>query len=146
MNIAMMLFFLDRKLNHEFGNRTIKCIAFLVKIRLNRNRSPWQEQWFWSWVFEVCERSRKPVAEKSRFENVQFLSWRTFFVGKYDIQSTNEITFKRTVTLREFSIFPPSDLMRPRYCRSADARMRMQNALLLLICRLRWFPKLTVGS
>ena len=27
--------------------------------------------------------------------------------------------------------FPPSDLMRPRYCLSADARMRMQNALLL---------------
>ena len=27
--------------------------------------------------------------------------------------------------------FPPSDLMHPRYCRSADARMRMQNALLL---------------
>ena len=26
--------------------------------------------------------------------------------------------------------FPPSDLMRPRYCRSADSRMRMQNALL----------------
>ena len=25
----------------------------------------------------------------------------------------------------------PSDLMRPRYCRSADARMRMKNALLL---------------
>ena len=28
--------------------------------------------------------------------------------------------------------FPPSDLMRPRYCRSADSRMRMQNALLLV--------------
>ena len=27
--------------------------------------------------------------------------------------------------------FPPSDLMRPHYRRSADARMRMQNALLL---------------
>ena len=27
--------------------------------------------------------------------------------------------------------FPPSDLMRPLYCRSADSRMRMQNALLL---------------
>ena len=28
--------------------------------------------------------------------------------------------------------FPPSDLMRPRYCRSADSCMRMQNALLFL--------------
>ena len=27
--------------------------------------------------------------------------------------------------------------MRPRYCRSADARMRMQNALLLQWCRIR---------
>ena len=78
----------------------------------------------------VLERSRKPTAEKSRLENVRFLSWRTFFVGKYDIQNTNEMAFKRTVTLREFSISPPSNLMRPRYCRSADARMRTQNALL----------------
>ena len=30
--------------------------------------------------------------------------------------------------------FPPSDLMRPRYCRSADARMCLQNALLLEVC------------
>ena len=54
-----------------------------------------------------------------------------FFVGKYDIQSTNEITFKGTVInfTRVFD-FPPSDSMRPRYCRSADARMLMQNALL----------------
>ena len=27
-----------------------------------------------------------------------------FFVGKYNIQSTNEIAFKRTVNLREFWI------------------------------------------
>ena len=31
--------------------------------------------------------------------------------------------------------FPPSDLMRPRYCRSADARMCMQNALLFATTR-----------
>ena len=60
------------------------------------------------------------------------MSWRVFFVGKYGIQSTNEMAFKRTVTLREFSISPPSDVVRTRYCRSAaDARMRTQNALLL---------------
>ena len=99
------------------------------KSDLYRNRD------FWHWVFKVFKRSRKPTAEESttetRVENVQFLSWRVFFVGKYGIQSTNEMAFKRTVTLREFSISPPSDLVRPRYCRSADARMRTQNALLL---------------
>ena len=80
-----------------------------------------QEQWFWRWVFKVFKRSRKPTAEKSSLENVRFLSLRTFFVGKYGIQSNFTRVFD----------FPPSDLMRPRYCRSADARMRMQNALLL---------------
>ena len=72
----------------------------------------------------------KSLQLKTRIENVRFLSWRTFFVGKNGIQITNEMAFKRTVTLREFSISPPSDLMRPRYCRSADTRMRTQNALL----------------
>ena len=37
---------------------------------------------------------------KTRVENIRFLSWRIFFVGKYGIQSTNEMAFKRTVTLR----------------------------------------------
>ena len=36
--------------------------------------------------------------------------------------------------------FPPSDLMRPRYCRSADARMRMQNALLLALSAANVWP------
>ena len=80
-----------------------------------------QEQWFWRWVFKVFKRSRKPTAEKSSLENARFLSFRTFFVGKYGIQSNFTRVFD----------FPPSDLMRPLYCRSADARMRMQNALLL---------------
>ena len=35
-----------------------------------------------------------------------FLSWRTFLVGKYGIQSTNQMAFKRTVPLREFFRFP----------------------------------------
>ena len=46
----------------------------------------------------------KNLQLKTREEKVQFLSWRAFFVGKYSIQSTNEMAFKRTVTLREFSI------------------------------------------
>ena len=88
--------------------------------------------------FKVFKRSRKPTAEKSITEtlrrNVRFLSWRTFFVRKYSIQSTNEMAFKhvnRIVTLRDF---PPSDLMLLRYFRSADARMRTQNGLLFAVC------------
>ena len=46
----------------------------------------------------------KNLQLKTRVENVRFLSWITFFVGKYGIQSTNEMAFKRTVPLREFSI------------------------------------------
>ena len=46
----------------------------------------------------------KNLQVKTRVENVRFLSWRIFFVGKYGIQSTNEMAFKRTVPLREFSI------------------------------------------
>ena len=46
----------------------------------------------------------KNLQLKTRVENVHFLSWRAFFKGKYGIQSTNEMAFKRTVTLREFSI------------------------------------------
>ena len=40
------------------------------------------------------------------------------------------MAFKRTVTLHQVFDFKPSDLIHPRYCCSADARMRMQNALL----------------
>ena len=53
------------------------------------------------------------------------------FVGKYDIQSTNEIPFERDCNFTRVFDFPPSDLMCPRYFRLADARMHMQNALLL---------------
>ena len=46
----------------------------------------------------------KNLPLKTRVENVWFLSWRTLFVGKYGIQSTDEMAFERTVTLREFLI------------------------------------------
>ena len=50
----------------------------------------------------TLKRSTKPIAQKylqlkTRVENVQFLTWRTFFVGKNAIQSTNEVAFGRTV-------------------------------------------------
>ena len=43
---------------------------------------------------------------KTRVENVRFLLWRIFFLGKYGIQSTNEMAFKGTVTLRASFRFP----------------------------------------
>ena len=48
----------------------------------------------------------KNLQVKTRVENVRFLSWTIFFVGKYGIQSTNEMAFQRTVTLRASSRFP----------------------------------------
>ena len=48
----------------------------------------------------------KNLQVKTRVENVRFLSWRIFFVGKYGIQSTNEMAFKRIVTLRASFRFP----------------------------------------
>ena len=48
----------------------------------------------------------KNLQVKSRVKNVRCLSWRIFFVGKYGIQSTNEMAFKRTVTLRASFRFP----------------------------------------
>ena len=76
---------------------------------------------------KVFKRPRKPTAEKSKSENPRR---KRPIVGKYGIQSTKEMAFKRTVTSTRVFDFPPLDLMRPRYCRSADSRMRMQNALL----------------
>ena len=46
----------------------------------------------------------KNLQVKTRVENVRFLSWKIFLVGKYGIQSTNEMAFKRTVPLPQFSI------------------------------------------
>ena len=65
---------------------------------------------FWRWVFYVFKMSRKPTAEKSSTENPR--TKRLIFVmeniscRKYGIQSTNEMVFKRTVTLRASFWFP----------------------------------------
>ena len=80
---------------------------------------------------KVFKRPRKPTAEKSTSENPH-RKRPIFVMEKYGIQSTSEMAFKRTVTLRASFRFPPSALMRPRYCRSADALRRMQNALLFM--------------
>ena len=62
---------------------------------------------FWRWVLKVFKNLLlKNLQVKTRVENVWFLSWRIFFVGKYGIQSANEMAFKRTVTLRASFRFP----------------------------------------
>ena len=57
-----------------------------------------------------------------------FLSWRTFLVGKYGIQSTNEMAVKKTLTLRASVRFPAI-----RFDAPTHARMRTQNALLFIL-------------
>ena len=64
---------------------------------------------FWRWVLKVFKAGQenlllKNLQVKTRVENVRFLSWKIFLVGKYGIQSTNKMAFKRTVPLPEFSI------------------------------------------
>ena len=69
-----------------------------------------QEHDFWRWVLKVLKGQEnlllKILQVKTCIENVRFLSWRIFFVGKYGIQSTNEMAFKRIVTLRASFRFP----------------------------------------
>ena len=48
----------------------------------------------------------KNLQLETRVENVRFLSWGRFFVGKYGIHSPNEMAFKRAVTLRVGFRFP----------------------------------------
>ena len=90
LNIATMQ-------NHEFGNQTIAMHCFAVKIRLI------QEHDFLALSLESLKRPRKPTAEKSKSENPRR---KRPIVGKYGIQSTNEMAFKRTVTLRASFRFP----------------------------------------
>ena len=72
--------------------------------------------------------SLKSLQLRTRVENVGFLSWRTFSVGKYGIQNNN---FEKDCNFMRVFDFPPLDLKRPRYCHSADApTMGKQNALL----------------
>ena len=79
-----------------------KCIGLPVKIRFI------QEQWFLPLSLQSLKRQEnlllKNLQQKTRVDNVRFLSWRAFFEGKYGIQSINEMGFKKTETLRGFSI------------------------------------------
>ena len=78
------------------------------------------------WFQEKYITAEKSITENPR-RNVRFLSWRTFFVGKFSIQSTNEMAFKH------YAIWRHQIRMLLRYFRSVDARMRTQNSLLFAV-------------
>ena len=114
--LLRFLFPCSDKKNHEFGNLTIEmhCFASENQIYTGKVIFPWR------WVFKVFKRSRKPTAEKFTTENPRgkrlIFVMESIFCRKVGIQSTIEMGFKRTETLWQFS-----NLMRPHYCRSADA-------------------------
>ena len=92
-----------------------------------------------TWIFGVESRKSLKGKENLLLKNLQVKNLRRkrpiFFMEnifgrkvRYSKHQRNGFLKDRTFT-RVFD-FPPSDLMRPRYWRSADARMRMQNALL----------------
>ena len=58
---------------------------------------------FWRGVLKLFKRPRKPTAEKSKSENPRR---KRPIVGKYGIQSTNEMAFKGPATLRASFRFP----------------------------------------
>ena len=104
LNTATMHFLPDMQ-NHEFGNQTIEMHCFA------RENQTYTGTWLFgveSWKSLKGQENLllKNLQVKTRVENVRFLSWRIFFVGKYSIQSTNEMAFKRTVTLLASFRFP----------------------------------------
>ena len=106
-----------------------KCIALPWKIRLIQVYDFLALSLASLWKAKKTYRSMKNVQVKTRAENVRFLSWRIFFVGKYGIQSTNEMAFEKTVTsISRYLIWCAHSIW--LYCHLADSRMRMQNALL----------------
>ena len=94
-----------------------KCIVLPVKLRSDTGTPIFGLEYFKS-LKGQGNPLLKNLQLKTRVENVRFLPWTTFFVGKDGIQSTNKMA-----------------LMRPRYYRSAGARIRTQNALLLFDIR-----------
>ena len=95
-----MHFFLDKK-NHEFGNQTIEMLCFVSKNQIYTGTVIFGVESFKSLKGQE-NLLLKNLQQKTRVEYVRFLSWRAFFVGKYGIQSTNEMGFKRTETLASF--------------------------------------------
>ena len=70
--------------------KPLKCIALQVKLRSDTGTVIFGAQSFKSWKGQE-NLLLKNLQLKTRIENVRFLSWRTFFVGKY---GTNKMAFK----------------------------------------------------
>ena len=96
-----MHFFLDKK-NYEFRNQTIEMHCFASENQIYTGTVIFGIESLKSSKGQENLR-RKNLQLKTRVENARFLSRRACFVGKYGIQSTNEMAFKSTETLREFS-------------------------------------------
>ena len=79
--------------------KPLKCIVSPVKLRSDTGTVIFGVEYFKSIKGqENLLLKNQPL--KIRVQNVRFLSWITVFVGKYGIQSTNEMALKRTVALR----------------------------------------------
>ena len=85
--------------------KSLKCIVLPVKLRSDTGTVIFGVDYFKSLKGQENLLLRN-LQLKTRVENVRFLSWITFFVGKCDIQRTNEMALKRTVSnfTREFLI------------------------------------------
>ena len=79
--------------------KPLKCIVLPVKLRSDTGTPIFGLEYFKSLKGQENP-LLKSLQLKTRVENVRFLPWNTFFVGKDGIQSTNKMALKRTVTLR----------------------------------------------
>ena len=108
---------------------------------------------FWRWVLSLKGQENlllKNLQLETRVENAWFLSWRTFLVGKYGIQSTNEMAFKRTVTLRASFRFPAIRFDAPTLlsfsgCKHAHAKCPSVH-FNAVDCQCRKIPKISPGA
>ena len=89
------------------------------------------------WIFSKDRWPSNPATFTSGFNWIPEISrqpiiFRNCSISSFDRHMKLNTSAKFHDFLRPIIFnFPPSDLMHPRYCRSADARMRMQIALLL---------------
>ena len=84
-------------MSHEI--KPLKCIVSPVKLRSDTGTMIFGLNYFKS-IKGQENLLLKNLQLKTRVENVRFLSWITFLVGKYGIQNTNEMALKRTLALR----------------------------------------------
>ena len=80
LNITPIHFFLDKK-NHKFGNQTIEIHCFASENQIYTGTVIFGVESLKS-LKDQENLLLKNLQLKTRVENVRFLSWRTFFVGK----------------------------------------------------------------